>query len=266
MIISRGDEAMSLKSVILILLSVLIMGSAGAIEPLVLGSGTIDKAINLDAGAVHQSNSYRMTQSGFVSPAMPQTRVLSTSTMIYQAEKLLKNAESFRDDNYDIYNETKDVADNAKLLRDETRSLYNNTKGMADSAEKSVSKVDSLAKNITGSAEAIEKKASYANKSLDRVQALYNSTLDLSRKIDDLARDSRNNAENTSKSVALMKDYLNESRRVYNDTLKLSNVVQTKYNDTLKLSNAIQNRAPQILDQGMDAQDSSVSVTGVSAA
>jgi hypothetical protein len=232
---------MGIKSVILILLSVLIMESAGAVEPLALGSGPIDTAINLDAGAAHQSNSYRMTQSGFVPPVMPQTKTLSTSTMIYRTEKLLDKAESIKDDSYAIYNNTKDIADSAKSLRDETRSILNDTRAVADGAEKNALRVGDLVKEVRSSAESIDKKASYANQSLDKIHALYNSTLELSRKIDDLSRDFRNNAE-------IMNNYLSESRRLYNETLKLSNAVQIK--------------TDQVLDQGMDAQNSvDVSVT-----
>jgi hypothetical protein len=189
------------KMIFALLTSALMLGLVSAIEPPFLGHGPINTSINVDAGSVQPGHIYTMSRTGFVPPTPPQPKALSSNVMIYQTEKLLREAES---------------------LRAETFAAYNNTLALALKIENDTLRMDVLAKEAMSSSENSSQNAAQAEQSLDAMQDLYNKTMMLSLDIEAMAGETKNATETSMKYLALMAGYRNESQKLYNETLNLS--------------------------------------------
>ena len=146
---------------LLLVTSVIISTSAG-IEPIVLGQGRTDKALNLDMGSRHSSVSPYFGTNGFASPLIPQPMELDPGAMVTQSERLRDQSQSLRDQSSALYNET-------AILMDKTSAF-------AEQVEKDSARVEGLKEDASLSANSSLRSVLLARDCLNDTRAVNSNT------------------------------------------------------------------------------------------
>jgi len=114
---------MNLKIALSILILLALFQTSVGVEPLYLGSGPSNQAVNLDVGAKLPSQSYNYGRSGFAAPSTPQAMALSSTLMTKQAKDLKDEAKKARDETVSARNDTLLARDEAKANLDQARGF-----------------------------------------------------------------------------------------------------------------------------------------------
>lgn len=146
---------------LLLVTSVIISTSAG-IEPIALGQGRVDKAINLDMGSRQSSVTPTFGMKGFASPLVPQPMELDPGAMVTQSQRLRDQSQSLRDQSSAIYNET--------------AVLLDKTSAFADQVENDKARVEVLKEDASLSANSSLRSALMAGDYLNNTRAVYGDT------------------------------------------------------------------------------------------
>jgi len=140
----------------------MIISTSAGIEPIVLGQGMADKAVNLDMGSRQSSVSPHFGMNGFASPLIPQPMELDPGAMVTQSERLRDQSQSLRDQSSAIYNET-------AILMDKTSAF-------AEQVEKDRAIVEDLKEDASLSANSSLRSAILAMDCLNDTRAVNSDT------------------------------------------------------------------------------------------
>ncbi|MFB3766322.1 MAG: hypothetical protein ACE14P_13885 [Methanotrichaceae archaeon] len=146
---------------LLLVASVIISTSAG-IEPIALGQGRADKAINLDMGSRHSSITPKFGMNGFASPLVLQPMELDPGAMVTQSQRFRDQSQALRDQSSAIYNGT------AVLLE--------KTSAFAAQVENDKARVEVLKEDASASADSSLRSALMAGDYLNNTRAVYGDT------------------------------------------------------------------------------------------
>jgi hypothetical protein len=217
---------MNLKMAVSILLLFAVADLSAAVEPLYVGRGVSDQVVNLDAGAARTGSHYSFTKSGFAAPGMPQSRIVSTSIFLHQAEKLRDEVRAIRDQTERLHNLTEGLAEHAKKSKEEIKTLTEEVRSEAQSSSAAQYQSEKSAVLSGKNADQSEKNAAQVEKYLGRVLRVYNDTFNQSQNIKLLSDETRINKEASDANLAKTKGYLSETHSLYNSTLNLSNEIR----------------------------------------
>ncbi|NYT02636.1 MAG: hypothetical protein GKC10_07770 [Methanosarcinales archaeon] len=173
------DIMLLFKKFTIIFLLVALMATAAAVEPVQLGGGRADEAINLQSGARQPGYVPRMTTSGFASPQTAQTMALDPGAMVHQAGVFMQEALEARD-------QTLAARDSALEARNRTEALAEEARTNGELAKaaqvKAAESRESCALGATMSQD-------YANQSRTaalEVQEVYNQAMNLTLGLENL--------------------------------------------------------------------------------
>jgi len=221
------------KIAVLILMLLAIPSTAFALEPIYLGSGHSDQAINLDAGAKQPNQNYSYGRFGFVTPSMPQPMALSPHMMIKQTEDLLDEAQKARDEAMSARDEAVSARDEAVSARDEAVSA----RGEAVSARGEAVSARDQARAQYEEAQVLLAKI---EKSEQIVGELQNKTEASTRAAAVSASQAENFLNKTEEACSQMKSMLLGARTYANDSALYAsqagsyfNLTQSTYNKTV---------------------------------
>lgn len=164
---------MKMQFKLLFLMLLALSWPVSSTEPINLGSGRSDDVVNLEAGARQPVQIYSFGRTGFVTPSMPQSMALSSSTILNDAQELIDEAQAARD-------EAVVARDEALLARDGARSVYEQAEALFSRIEDTKKVVDDLAKSAQASSDACAMNADKCSNILNLTNETYNKNLALS--------------------------------------------------------------------------------------
>jgi len=220
------------KIAVLILMLLAIPSTAFALEPIYLGSGHSDQAINLDAGAKQPNQNYSYGRFGFVTPSMPQPMALSPHMMIKQTEDLLDEAQKARD-------EAMSARDEAVSARDQARAQYEEAQVLLAKIEKSEQIVGELQNKTEASTRAAAVSASQAENFL-------NKTEEACSQMKSMLLGARTYANDSALYASQAGSYFNLTQSTYNKTVVVYSRSASDYNNMTLLAKEIRSNYDSI--------------------
>ncbi len=157
----RGGSTINSIIMLLLVASVIISTSA-AIEPIALGQGRMDKAVNLDMGSRQSTITPTFGMNGFASPLVPQPMELDPGAMVTQSQRFRDQSQALRDQSSSIYNET--------------AVLMDRTSAFAEQVKNDKAKVEILRDDAATSANSSLRCALMAGDYLNNTRAVYSDT------------------------------------------------------------------------------------------
>lgn len=225
-------ENMISKIAVLILMLLAIPSTAFALEPIYLGSGHSDQAINLDAGAKQPNQNYSYGRSGFVTPSMPQPMALSPHMMIKQTEDLLDEAQKARD-------EAVSARDEAVSARDQARTQVEEAQVLLAKIEKSEQRVEELQNKTDISARAAAVSASQAERIL-------NKTEEACGQMNSMLLGAKTYSNDSALYASRAGSYFNLTQSMYNKTVVVYSRSASDYNNMTLLAKEIRSNYDNI--------------------
>jgi hypothetical protein len=194
----------------------MIISTSAAIEPIVLGQGRLNKAVNLNMGAKHSPITPYFGSNGFAAPNAPQPMEVDPGAMVSQSGRLKDQSQAFRDQSAAIYNNT--------------GAVLNRTMAVAEDVRMTGIKVEALKKQADLSASSSLQSSLLARDYLNNTRMLYNRTKITARNIEMAASmdiidgkstakyvgSSANNVESLQQQISFLSQRLDVlERRVY---------------------------------------------------
>ena len=171
---------MKMQFKLLFLMLLALSWPVSSTEPINLGSGRSDDVVNLEAGARQPVQIYSFGRTGFVTPSMPQSMALSSSTILNDAQELIDEAQAARDEAVVARDEALLARDETLLARDGARSVYEQAEALFSRIEDTKKVVDDLAKSAQASSDACAMNADKCSNILNLTNETYNKNLALS--------------------------------------------------------------------------------------
>lgn len=225
-------ENMISKIAVLILMLLAIPSTAFALEPIYLGSGHSDQAINLDAGAKQPNQTYSYGRSGFVTPSMPQSMALSPHMMIKQTEDLLDEAQKARD-------EAVSARDEALSARDQARTQHEGAQALLAKIEKSEQRVGELQNKTEISARAAAVSAIQAENFLNKTEEAYTQ-------MRSMLLGAKTHANDSALYASRAGDYFNLTQSTYNKTIAVYSMSASDNNNMTLMAKEIRSNYDSI--------------------
>ncbi|OPY46833.1 MAG: hypothetical protein A4E46_00765 [Methanosaeta sp. PtaU1.Bin016] len=234
------------KIAVLILMLLAIPSTAFALEPIYLGSGHSDQAINLDAGAKQPNQNYSYGRFGFVTPSMPQPMALSPHMMIKQTEDLLDEAQKARDEAMSARDEAMSARDEAVSARDEAVSARDQARAQYEEAQVLLAKIEKSEQIVGELQNKTEASTRAAAVSASQAENFLNKTEEACSQMKSMLLGARTYANDSALYASQAGSYFNLTQSTYNKTVVVYSRSASDYNNMTLLAKEIRSNYDSI--------------------
>ncbi|OPX75262.1 MAG: hypothetical protein A4E44_01451 [Methanosaeta sp. PtaB.Bin018] len=234
------------KIAVLILMLLAIPSTAFALEPIYLGSGHSDQAINLDAGAKQPNQNYSYGRFGFVTPSMPQPMALSPHMMIKQTEDLLDEAQKARDEAMSARDEAVSARDEAVSARGEAVSARDQARAQYEEAQVLLAKIEKSEQIVGELQNKTEASTRAAAVSASQAENFLNKTEEACSQMKSMLLGARTYANDSALYASQAGSYFNLTQSTYNKTVVVYSRSASDYNNMTLLAKEIRSNYDSI--------------------
>ncbi len=223
-----------------------IPSTAFALEPIYLGSGHSDQAINLDAGAKQSNQNYSYGRFGFVTPSMPQPMALSPHMMIKQTEDLLDEAQKARDEAMSARDEAVSARDEAVSARGEAVSARDQARAQYEEAQVLLAKIEKSEQIVGELQNKTEASTRAAAVSASQAENFLNKTEEACSQMKSMLLGARTYANDSALYASQAGSYFNLTQSTYNKTVVVYSRSASDYNNMTLLAKEIRSNYDSI--------------------
>ncbi len=223
-----------------------IPSTAFALEPIYLGSGHSDQAINLDAGAKQPNQNYSYGRFGFVTPSMPQPMALSPHMMIKQTEDLLDEAQKARDEAMSARDEAVSARDEAVSARGEAVSARDQARAQYEEAQVLLAKIEKSEQIVGELQNKTEASTRAAAVSASQAENFLNKTEEACSQMKSMLLGARTYANDSALYASQAGSYFNLTQSTYNKTVVVYSRSASDYNNMTLLAKEIRSNYDSI--------------------